>query len=198
MEGLVQTSLNPGILATKEDEISLTFSVRSSVASEKEELYERLVCLTESLGGKVNRSSDYPAWEYVEDSKPVSYTHLDVYKRQKLEALRNENATLVPGGKLEKDAFLTNKDGRKIGVIIRNLSDKNQKVSDCIVTKLSFSKEMFDGQITLPGSLGFNSTEKELKAAGFKKDADGIYTYTSKKDVYKRQEYICSYIGGVR
>lgn len=99
----------------------------------------------------------------------------------KLEALRNENATLVPGGKLEKDAFLTNKDGRKIGVIIRNLSDKNQKVSDCIVTKLSFSKEMFDGQITLPGSLGFNSTEKELKAAGFKKDADGIYTYTSKK-----------------
>ena len=81
----------------------------------------------------------------------------------KLEALRNENATLVPGG------------------IIRNLSDKNQKVSDCIVTKLSFSKEMFDGQITLPGSLGFDSTEKELKAAGFKKDADGIYTYTSKK-----------------
>ena len=99
----------------------------------------------------------------------------------KLEALRNENATLVPGGKLEKDAFLTNKDSRKIGVIIRNLSDKNQKVSDCIVTKLSFSKEMFDGQITLPGSLGFDSTEKELKAAGFKKDADGIYTYTSKK-----------------
>ena len=40
---------------------------------------------------------------------------------------------------------------------------------------------MFDGQITLPGSLGFDSTEKELKAAGFKKDADGIYTYTSKK-----------------
>ena len=99
----------------------------------------------------------------------------------KLEALRNENATLVPGGKLEKDAFLTNKDGRKIGVIIRNLSDKNQKVSDCIVTKLSFSKEMFDGQITLPGRLGFDSPEKELKAAGFKKDADGIYTYTSKK-----------------
>ena len=72
------------------------------------------------------------------------------------------------------DAFLTNKDGRKIGVIIRNLSDKNQKVSDCIVTKLSFSKEMFDGQITLPGSLGFDSTEKELKAAGFKKDAEEL------------------------
>ncbi len=99
----------------------------------------------------------------------------------KLEALRNENATLVPGGKLEKDAYLTSTDGKKIGVIIRNMSDKNQKVSDCIVTKLSFSKEMFDGQITLPESLSFSSTEKELKKAGFKKDADGVYCYTSKK-----------------
>ena len=99
----------------------------------------------------------------------------------KLEALRTENATLVPGGKLEKDAFLTNTDGKKIGVIIRNMSDKNQKVSDCIITKLSFSKEMFDEQITLPESLGFASTEKELKAAGFKKEEDGAYCYTSKK-----------------
>ncbi len=99
----------------------------------------------------------------------------------KLEALRTEDATLVPGGKLEKDAFLTNTEGKKIGVIIRNMSDKNQKVSDCIITKLSFSKEMFDGNITLPSDLGFSSTEKELKAAGFKKDADGAYCYTSKK-----------------
>lgn len=99
----------------------------------------------------------------------------------KLEALRTEDATLVPGGKLEKDAFLTNTEGKKIGVIIRNMSDKNQKVSDCIITKFSFSKEMFDGNITLPKDLGFSSTEKELKAAGFKKDADGAYCYTSKK-----------------
>ena len=85
MEGLVQTSLNPGILATTEDKVSLTFSVRSSVASEKEELYERLVCLTESLGGQVNRSSDYPAWEYVEDSKLrtlMGDTYREMYKKE--------------------------------------------------------------------------------------------------------------------
>lgn len=99
----------------------------------------------------------------------------------KLEALRTEDATLVPGGKLEKNAFLTNTEGKKIGVIIRNMSDKNQKVSDCIITKLSFNKEMFDGNVTLPKDLGFSSTEKELKAAGFKKDTDGAYCYTSKK-----------------
>ena len=99
----------------------------------------------------------------------------------KLEALRNENATLVPGGKLEKDAFLTSTDGKKIGVIIRNMSDKNQKVSNCVITKLSFSKEMFDGQVTLPKDISFTSTEKELKKDGFKKAEDGSYCYISKK-----------------
>lgn len=85
MEGLVQTSLNPGILVTKSDEVCLTFSVRSSVASEKEELYDRLVCLTESLGGQVKRSSDYPAWEYVEDSKLrtlMGDTYREMYKKE--------------------------------------------------------------------------------------------------------------------
>ena len=33
----------------------------------------------------------------------------------------------------------------------------------------------------MPGNLTFSSTEKELKKAGFKKDADGIYCYTSKR-----------------
>ena len=55
------------------------------MASDKEELYERLVCLTESLGGKVNRSSDYPAWEYVEDSKLrilMGDTYREMYKKE--------------------------------------------------------------------------------------------------------------------
>lgn len=85
MEGLVQTSLNPGILSTGMDKVSLTFSVRSSVASEKEELCDRLKCLTESLGGTVNRSGDYPAWEYVEDSKLrtlMGDTYREMYKKE--------------------------------------------------------------------------------------------------------------------
>ncbi len=85
MEGLVQTSLNPGILVTKEDKVELIFSVRSSVASEKEELYDRLVCLTKSLGGTVERSGDYPAWEYVEDSRLrtlMGDTYREMYKKE--------------------------------------------------------------------------------------------------------------------
>lgn len=68
MENLVQTSLNLGIMSTKEDKITFTFSVRSSVDSEKRELINRIRCLTEFAGGTVSVSGDYPAWEYRKDS----------------------------------------------------------------------------------------------------------------------------------
>lgn len=67
--GLVQTSLNPGILTTSEAEVTLVFSVRSSVRSEKEALYNRLENLFTLLGGSVTRHGDYPAWEYRRDSR---------------------------------------------------------------------------------------------------------------------------------
>lgn len=66
--GLVQTSLNLGILETAETELSAAFCVRSSVASQKEMLHDRLRCLTEELGGTVDITGDYPAWEYRRDS----------------------------------------------------------------------------------------------------------------------------------
>lgn len=65
---LVQTSLNLGILGTGAGEVSAAFCVRSSVASQKEMLHDRLRCLTEALGGTVDISGDYPAWEYRPDS----------------------------------------------------------------------------------------------------------------------------------
>ncbi len=67
--GLVQTSLNLGVLRTSEDEVSMSYSVRSAVSSEKEELIDRLQCITESLGGKCDVCGDYPAWEYQRDSR---------------------------------------------------------------------------------------------------------------------------------
>ena len=73
IEGLVQTSLNLGILKTDTDRNELTvkasFSVRSSVGSEKEELVERLTCIAKSFGGTLTLSGDYPAWEYRRDSR---------------------------------------------------------------------------------------------------------------------------------
>jgi len=66
--GLVQTSLNMGI-AKLGDRFSCTFSLRSSVNSEKQELLERLVKLIEMHGGSYTTMGDYPAWEYKKDSK---------------------------------------------------------------------------------------------------------------------------------
>lgn len=65
----VQTSLNMGTLKQTEDEISMTFSVRSSVTSEKEWLMSQLEHLTKVFGGYCRISGVYPAWEYQEDSK---------------------------------------------------------------------------------------------------------------------------------
>ena len=67
--GLVQTSLNMGILSTSPDEVVMSFCVRSSVGTEKEELCSRIANLMGVLGGTVNRAGDYPAWEYKPDSR---------------------------------------------------------------------------------------------------------------------------------
>lgn len=67
--GLVQTSLNLGVLRLKEAELSATFAVRSSVATEKAMLCNRIECLASLLGGHVTYTGDYPAWEYKRDSR---------------------------------------------------------------------------------------------------------------------------------
>lgn len=74
IEGLVQTSLNLGKLFTAIDEnnqkgeVSLSFSVRSSIGSEKDALIKQLECITGLLGGMNNTQGEYPAWEYKKDS----------------------------------------------------------------------------------------------------------------------------------
>lgn len=68
MPGLVETSLNTGIMELREDALMLTASVRSSVSTRKENLKDKLEYLAEFLGGTVSVSGDYPAWEYRADS----------------------------------------------------------------------------------------------------------------------------------
>ena len=79
--GLVQTSLNLGILTTEEGALTACFSVRSSLESQKEELKGRLACLMEQLGGYVEYSGDYPAWEYREES-PLRERMVQVFREQ--------------------------------------------------------------------------------------------------------------------
>jgi len=68
MPGLVQTSLNLGV-AKLGEKFSATFSVRSSVNAEKQELLDQLKKLCDFHGGSYSQMGDYPAWEYKKDSE---------------------------------------------------------------------------------------------------------------------------------
>ena len=80
IEGLVQTSLNLGILKTEGDRACLTFSVRSSVNAEKTALIEQLAELGERYGAAYSESGAYPAWEYRKQS-PLRQTMISCYER---------------------------------------------------------------------------------------------------------------------
>lgn len=67
--GLVQTSLNLGILKLENGAMHLDYSVRSSVGSEKELLIDKLKAIFASQGGDWEVTGDYPAWEYKKDSQ---------------------------------------------------------------------------------------------------------------------------------
>lgn len=65
---LVETSLNLGVLALKEDFLDACISVRSSVESRKQDFGIRLQYLTENLGGDYSASGNYPGWAYEANS----------------------------------------------------------------------------------------------------------------------------------
>ncbi len=67
--GLVETSLNLGIMELKEDALITETSIRSSVGSRKADLRDKLVNIIELVGGEAEIIGDYPAWEYKAESK---------------------------------------------------------------------------------------------------------------------------------
>jgi len=76
---LVQTSCNAGIMRLQEGYFELISALRSSVTSEKIALSDKMQYLTETIGGLFSIDSDYPAWEYKEESQ-LRDTMFDVYQ----------------------------------------------------------------------------------------------------------------------
>jgi dipeptidase D len=81
MPGLVETSLNLGIMELQEDALHMVTSIRSSVSSRKEDTKNRLCLLLDMLGGEYTVQGDYPAWEYKKDSD-VRTTIGEIYREQ--------------------------------------------------------------------------------------------------------------------
>ena len=80
MEGLVETSCNLGITRLTPEGLACSASVRSSVATEKKALADKIAYLTEFLGGEYKAEGNYPSWEYKQDSRLRPYM-VDVYEK---------------------------------------------------------------------------------------------------------------------
>jgi len=79
--GLVETSLNLGIMKLDEGLCRMSFALRSSVGSRKEALKTKLSAAFRVLGGRVEITGDYPAWEFNPDSS-LRDLMIEVYRRQ--------------------------------------------------------------------------------------------------------------------
>ncbi len=66
--GLVETSLNMGILKLTEEGLFAQHAIRSSVTTRKYYVVEQLENLVVSLGGRMECKGEYPAWEYKQES----------------------------------------------------------------------------------------------------------------------------------
>lgn len=80
IKGLVESSLNLGVMTTHKDSIEFISSIRSSVRSLKDELYNRIVVTAKLNGGSVAAESVYPEWAYNPDSK-IRVIFEDVYEK---------------------------------------------------------------------------------------------------------------------
>ncbi len=69
IEGLVETSLNMGIINIDDKSVALTISVRSAVGEEKTKLIARVKVIATSHGASVEVRGEYPAWEYRKESR---------------------------------------------------------------------------------------------------------------------------------
>ena len=68
IEGLVETSLNMGILALDSKALNLTISVRSAKGAEKAKLLNTIKDIAQKHGAAVSVRGEYPAWEYRKES----------------------------------------------------------------------------------------------------------------------------------
>ena len=75
--GLVQTSLNLGVVRL-EEELQMAFAVRSSVNQEKRALLDKLKALAGFYDGSYSETGDYPAWEFKKESS-LRHTMVRVY-----------------------------------------------------------------------------------------------------------------------
>ena len=79
VEGLVETSLNLGIMELTKDALMLHYSLRSSLESAKKALCRKLCSISYLAGAKVDICGDYPGWAYRNES-PLRDKMIRIYE----------------------------------------------------------------------------------------------------------------------
>ena len=79
VEGLVETSLNLGTAALKENSFHFVCLIRSSKDSAKFEVFNKLEAILSLAGGKAEQNSNYPGWQYRPDS-PMRNEMVSLYE----------------------------------------------------------------------------------------------------------------------
>ena len=133
MPGLVETSLNPGILEVDCRKLMVEFSVRSCIESSKQALLDKVQALTSLAGGRCEVTGDYPGWAYRVDS-PLRNKMIALYER-------------MYGQKPRVEAIHA---GLECGILAAKLPDL-----DCI----SFGPNMYDIHTT-EETLSISSTQR--------------------------------------
>lgn len=127
LEGLVETSINLGVVELQEKTLVLRASIRSSVSSAKEYLADKLTLLAKMAGGSITFSGDYPAWPYARNSR-LREICVEVFEKQ---YGRKPEVTVIHAG-LECGILSTKTEGLdcvSIGPDLMDIHSPQERVS---------------------------------------------------------------------
>ncbi len=103
ISGLVETSLNLGILKIEKETLCLQFSLRSNKQTALDFLEEKMLGLADALGFVAETSGHYPPWEYKENS-----VLRDLYRKVYFETFGQEVKVEAIHAGLECAVFASN------------------------------------------------------------------------------------------
>ena len=141
LDGLVETSLNLGILKTCGQEVTASTAIRSAVESAKHKVNLQVQTLTKLFGGSAETHGEYPGWQYDPDSR-LRAEMVRIYKEMfgkdvKIEAL---HAGLECGIMISKIPGL---DCVSFGPNIYDIHTTQERLS------ISSTKRMWDYLLTI-------------------------------------------------
>ena len=106
MPGLVESSINLGVVTTKENVMTFEATTRSSVETRKDYINNTVKLVAESLGADYEETDHYPSWERAIDSK-LEEISIETYKK----VTGNDPKILTIHAGLECGLFLKKMDG---------------------------------------------------------------------------------------